>query len=79
MDYYSASGATIAIISHLCFIALAWWSLQAVNFDKLLRANKVFQARLLFILVTIALGSVVSNFFIDYLQLGAMLSGYFNN
>lgn len=59
--------ALISIISHLIFIALAWWALQALNFDKFLRANRIFQARLLYLLLSIVLGSMVSNFFLDYL------------
>ena len=57
----------VSIVSHLAFIALAWWALQALHFDKLLRANRVFQARVLYILLSIAIGSIVSNFFLDYL------------
>ncbi|MBM4761516.1 DUF1146 family protein [Bacillus sp. B15-48] len=59
--------ALISILSHLTFIALSWWALQALHFDKLLRANRVFQARVLYILLSIFLGSTVSNFFLDYL------------
>ncbi|MBB6447197.1 putative integral membrane protein (TIGR02327 family) [Bacillus benzoevorans] len=57
----------MSIISHLVFIALAWWALQAVNFEKFLRPNRVFQARILLILLSIIVGSLVSNFFLDYL------------
>lgn len=60
--------ALISIISHLAFIALAWWALQAVRLEKLLKAGHVFQARLLYILLAIVIGSNVSNFFLDYLQ-----------
>lgn len=60
--------ALTSIISHLAFIGLAWWALQALQFEKLLRANHVLQARVLYILASIALGSTVSNFFLDYLQ-----------
>ena len=60
--------ALTSIISHLVFIALAWWALQAIQFEKLLRPNHVLQARVLYILVSVALGSTVSNFFLDYLQ-----------
>jgi uncharacterized integral membrane protein (TIGR02327 family) len=62
------SFALTSIISHLAFIALAWWALQAIQFEKLLRANHVLQARVLYILASIALGSTVSDFFLDYLQ-----------
>ncbi|WML46224.1 DUF1146 family protein [Neobacillus sp. PS3-40] len=60
--------ALLSILSHLVFIALAWWALQAIRLDKLLRPNRVFQARLLYILLSILIGSSVSNFFLDYLQ-----------
>ncbi|PKG22818.1 DUF1146 family protein [Niallia nealsonii] len=60
--------ALLGIITHIGFIALAWWALQSLNFDKFLRANKVFQARVLYVLLSIIIGSIVSNFFLDYLN-----------
>jgi uncharacterized integral membrane protein (TIGR02327 family) len=60
--------ALLSIISHLAFIAVAWYALQALHFEKFLRANRVFQARLLYLLLAIVLGSIVSNFFLDYLS-----------
>ncbi|GKU83662.1 DUF1146 family protein [Niallia sp. NCCP-28] len=60
--------ALLSIIAHIVFIALAWWALQSLNFDKFLRANKVFQARVLYVLLSIIIGSIVSNFFLDYLN-----------
>lgn len=71
--------AILGIIIHLVFFAITWWALQALNFDKFLRANKVFQARLLYIMLTIALGSLVSNFFLDYLSWSTNLSYFFWN
>ncbi|MBS4200689.1 DUF1146 family protein [Bacillus sp. FJAT-49732] len=59
--------ALINLISHLFFIGITFYALQALNFEKLLRKNRVFQARLLYIVVTIVIGSAVSNFFLDYL------------
>ncbi|WP_108668880.1 DUF1146 family protein [Peribacillus acanthi] len=59
--------AMFGIMSHLFFIAITWWALQSLNFDKILRANKVIQARVLIILLTLAIGSTVSGFFLDYL------------
>ncbi len=60
--------ALLSIFSHLVFIALAWWALQSIRLDKLLKPNHVFQARLLYILLAIIIGSTVSNFFLDYLS-----------
>ncbi|TWD99418.1 putative integral membrane protein (TIGR02327 family) [Neobacillus bataviensis] len=60
--------ALVSILSHLIFIAIAWYALQAIRLEKLLKPNHVFQARLLYILLAIFIGSSVSNFFLDYLQ-----------
>lgn len=60
--------ALLSIISHLIFIALSWWALQAIRLDKLLKPNHIMQARMLYILLSIVIGSAVSNFFLDYLQ-----------
>ena len=59
--------ALLNIIIHLVFIAITWWALQALRFDQILRPNRVLQARILYILLSIAIGSSVSNFFLDYL------------
>ncbi|KAB2336531.1 DUF1146 domain-containing protein [Cytobacillus depressus] len=60
--------ALLSIVSHLVFIAVAWWALQAIRIDQILRPNHVLQARVLYILLSIAIGSSVSNFFLDYLS-----------
>ncbi|CAH0345096.1 DUF1146 family protein [Bacillus sp. CECT 9360] len=77
---FSAMGqqALIGIVAHLFFIAITWWALQALQFDKLLRSNSVVKARVLYILVTVAIGSVVSNFFLDYLSWSGQLPYLFN-
>jgi uncharacterized integral membrane protein (TIGR02327 family) len=65
--------ALVSIISHLLFISITWWALQAVQYEKWMKPNRVMQVRLLLILVTIAIGSAVSNFFLDYLFLSQRL------
>ncbi|MBS4178067.1 DUF1146 family protein [Lederbergia citrea] len=72
-----AQQGLISIISHLFFIGIAFYALQALHFDKLLRGNRVFQARLLYILLTIVIGSSVSNFFLDYLNWSQQLKHLF--
>lgn len=65
--------AMFNIMSHLFFIGITWWALHALNFEKLLRANKVLQARVLYVLLSVTIGSVVSNFFLDYLMWSARM------
>ncbi|WP_062108482.1 DUF1146 family protein [Bacillus niameyensis] len=59
--------ALLTLFSHLFFIGISFFALQALHFDKFIKANRVFQARLLYILLTIVIGTTVSNFFLDYL------------
>ncbi|UQZ75576.1 hypothetical protein C2I17_14025 [Niallia circulans] len=59
--------ALLSILIHIVFIALSWWTLQSLNFEKFLRKNRVFQARVLYVLLAIIMGSIVSNFLLDYL------------
>ncbi|MGM0838923.1 MAG: DUF1146 family protein [Bacillota bacterium] len=63
----------ISILSHLLFISITWWALQAIHYEKWMKPNRVVQMRVLLILVTIAIGSAVSNFFLDYLFLSQRL------
>ncbi|MBM6616730.1 DUF1146 family protein [Bacillus suaedaesalsae] len=68
MDQLFGQQALLSIISHLLFITITWWALQAVKIDSLIKPNHVWQARILLILLTICIGSTVSNFFLDYLN-----------
>jgi uncharacterized integral membrane protein (TIGR02327 family) len=67
VDQIFGQQALISIISHLLFIVITWWSLQALRIDALIRPNHIYQARILLILLTITIGTSVSNFFLDYL------------
>lgn len=59
--------ALISMIMSLFFIGLSFWALQALRVDQLLRKNQVARARILYLLLAIAIGSAVSEFFLDYL------------
>ncbi|MRX74136.1 DUF1146 domain-containing protein [Bacillus lacus] len=59
--------ALLSILVHLVFIFITWWALQAINIEKAIKRGRVVQTRVLLILVTIAIASLVSNFFLNYL------------
>lgn len=67
MEIYEAIGqeSLIGILSHIFFIAITFYALQAVMLEKLFKKNKVFQIQLIYILLSIAIGSAVSNFFLQ--------------
>ncbi|WP_099222586.1 DUF1146 family protein [Listeria costaricensis] len=64
------------IISHLLFIVITFWALQAINYEKFLRKNRVIQARLLFAILSIVIGYTLSNFFLEYLDASKQLVNY---
>jgi uncharacterized integral membrane protein (TIGR02327 family) len=67
MEMYEAIGqeALIGILSHIFFIAITFYALQAFMLEKLFKKNRVFQVQLIYILLSIAIGSAVSNFFLQ--------------
>lgn len=69
--------ALLHIIVHLIFLVIVWWAMQAFNFDAWIRKGKVVQARVLYILLVISIASLVSDFFLKYLQFSTNLSQLF--
>ncbi|NSL52066.1 DUF1146 family protein [Calidifontibacillus erzurumensis] len=57
----------VSILVHLLFFAVTWWTLMGVRIDLLIKSGKTGHAKVLMILLTIAIGSSVSNFFLNYL------------
>lgn len=55
------------LISHIVFILLTFWALQAVRVEKIIRKYHVNQAKVLYLLVSIAIGYLVSTFFIEFI------------
>ncbi|SIS41276.1 DUF1146 family protein [Salimicrobium flavidum] len=68
MEDFFVQDALMSMTSHLVFIVITWYALQAVNLDGLFRKGKVFEARILVIFLTIAIGTTVSRFFLDFLS-----------
>ncbi|WP_102693084.1 DUF1146 family protein [Rummeliibacillus pycnus] len=70
--------ALIGIVSHIFFIGITFYALQALMYEKVFKKNHVFQIQLLFILLSIAIGSTVSNFFITFTTWSRQLPFLFN-
>jgi uncharacterized integral membrane protein (TIGR02327 family) len=60
--------ALLNILVNLLFVVITWWAIQGVQFERFIKKGKVQQARLLMILLTIAISSLVSTFFLNYLS-----------
>lgn len=68
MDMYQTFGiqAVLGMISHVFFIAVTFYALRCIRVDQLFKKGHTFQIQLVFILLSIAIGSTVSNFFLDF-------------
>ena len=64
---YSQIGqqAILGILSHAFFIGITFFALRALMIEKIVKKQHVFQVQLLYILLSIAIGSSVSNFFLN--------------
>lgn len=58
--------ANIVIV--LIILVITWWALQSFKFELFVKNPEGPQAKALLILLTIAIGSLVGNFFINYLE-----------
>lgn len=69
--------AVVSIFIHLIIIATTWWALQSFKFELFFRDVESPQAKVLMILLTIAIGSTVSHFFLMYYQWATQLQYLF--
>ncbi|MBU5594340.1 DUF1146 family protein [Amphibacillus sp. MSJ-3] len=60
--------ALMSITSHIVFIIITWQVLQAVRLDEIFKKNRIFEARIVIIFLTITIGATVSNFFLDLIH-----------
>lgn len=58
----------IGMISHIIFIYITWVAMQSINLEFFIKKNRVVEARILIIFLTIVIGTTVSNFVLDILQ-----------
>ncbi|WP_332650660.1 DUF1146 family protein [Lysinibacillus sp. 54212] len=79
MDIYAQFGqqAVFGIASHLFFIAVSFYALQAFRLEQLFKKGRTFQIQLIYILLSIAIGSTVSNFLISFSQWSQQLQYLF--
>ncbi len=64
MDNYYTYYFYIKAAIHVACFCLAFYSLNALHFEKALRQGRVFQAQLLYILISFGLGYLSAQFII---------------
>lgn len=60
--------AIVGVVSHIFFISVTWYVLQVIKIDPLVRKGREMEVKILMLFLTIAIGTTVSNFFLDILQ-----------
>lgn len=71
----AVTGAFSIVIMLVC-IGLSWWALQSFRIDVFLKNPKGPQAKLLQILLSLALGYETARFILDYFHWSALLKGF---
>lgn len=61
--------AMVYILCHLMFIYLTFWALQSLRLEKCFKKGYDKQIRILYLLLSIAIGFTVSSFFLQVMQL----------
>lgn len=67
----------LSIATVLLCIGLSWWALQQFRFDLFLKQPRSAPAKLLQVLLSIALGYELARFVLDYFNWSRMLPGMF--
>ena len=68
MDLYTQAGqqALFGIMAYVFFIGVTFYALQALRLEQLFKKGKTLQIQLIYILLSIAVGSSVADFFINF-------------
>ena len=59
---------TIKLILYVINVPLSIWVLDSININGLFKVNRVFQARLLYFMVSLSLSYLFTNFLYDFVQ-----------
>lgn len=56
----------IKILLYVIMVPLAIWALDSVNITNVFKKNRYYQARLLYVMLALAISYLVVNFFYDF-------------
>lgn len=69
--------ALLFLVVNLFFIVGTWWALQSFRFDVFFKNPNGSRAKVMMLLITITIGSIVGNFFFNYLYQSLRLNYLF--
>ena len=56
----------IRIILYVLIVPLSIWALECININNLFKKNRYYQARILYLLLALALSYLIVNFLMDF-------------
>lgn len=56
------------IYFYIFFSCAAAFALSGINFDKIIKKNRIWETRILVLLLSLVLGYITSNFIFEFLQ-----------
>ncbi len=63
----------IKVFLYVIFIFLSAYTLTGINFDKIIKTNKVVEARLLVIILSFIMGYLLTNCITDFLEVSKII------
>lgn len=57
---------TIKLLLYVITVPLSIWALDSININGIFKVNRVFQARLLYLMLSFALSYLFTNFLYDF-------------
>lgn len=58
----------IKVYFYVFFVMLSAYTLTGINFDSILKKNKIWEARFLVIILSLIIGYLLTNFVYDFLN-----------
>ncbi len=63
----------INVLIYIVMILLSIYALSGLNIDHLFKKNHIIEAKLLIMIIGIIMGYLLSNFFIDFIEISKIL------
>ena len=75
MELYQQLGqqSLTAILAYILFIGITFYAIQCLRLEQIFKKGMTFQIQLTYILLSVAIGSAVAKFFIDFWALSQKL------
>ncbi|GEK33276.1 DUF1146 family protein [Kurthia sibirica] len=71
------TNAVLSLVSHIFFVGVSFYALQSLRYEQIFKKGKTFHIQIILIFVSIALGTAVSNFFLQFINWSQQLQYLF--